>query len=98
MAELSDAFIALPGGVGPLEEISEVFVWLQLGLHQKPCALLNVNGFYNFLGRFLKEMTEARFMKEEHLAQLLILDQVEGVIEALLKSKLEFIDKWLDRR
>ena len=66
MAELADAFIALPGGLGTLEELFEVYTWAQLGLHQKPCALLNVEGYYDGIEDFLAHAVTERFVREEH--------------------------------
>ena len=64
MAALSDAFLALPGGIGTLEELFEVWTWAQLGLHQKPCALLNVAGFYDRLSSFWNFVTEEGFLRQ----------------------------------
>jgi uncharacterized protein (TIGR00730 family) len=66
MVELSDAFVALPGGVGTLEEIFEVWTWGQLGSHSKPCAFLNTQGFYNRLLDFLDHVVEEAFLKPGH--------------------------------
>jgi len=68
MAELSDAFIALPGGLGTLEELFEVWTWRQLGLHAKPCGLLNVSGFFDGLTAFLRHAVDERMLKAEHRA------------------------------
>jgi uncharacterized protein (TIGR00730 family) len=68
MAELSDAFIALPGGLGTLEELFEVWTWRQLGLHAKPCGLLNVSGFFDGLTTFLQHAVDERMLKAEHRA------------------------------
>jgi len=97
MAELADGFVALPGGVGTLEEIFEMITWSQLGLHAKPCAFLNVAGFYDHLIRFLQGMVDHRFLKRErHLALIF-----ENHRETLLTKLREFlpiqIDKWIDR-
>ncbi|MBT8071313.1 MAG: TIGR00730 family Rossman fold protein [Gammaproteobacteria bacterium] len=64
MAELADGFIAMPGGWGTLEEIFEILTWAQLGFHEKPCALLNVEGYYNGLIDFLEESFEQQFVKQ----------------------------------
>ncbi len=72
MAELSDGFIAMPGGFGTLDETFEVITWAQLGFHKKPCGLLNVCGFFDDLHTFLKTAAKERFIKEEHLSMLLI--------------------------
>lgn len=71
MAELSDGFIALPGGIGTLEELFEMFTWLQLGFHQKPLGLLNVDGYYDLLLQFLTHAVDSEFLKPEHHALLL---------------------------
>jgi uncharacterized protein (TIGR00730 family) len=97
MTDLADAFVALPGETGTLEEIIEVFVWLQLGLHQKPCALLNVNHYYDSLAVFLDQMTQSRFLKSKHRDQLLCLNKVEGCLKTLLAHQPVFLDKWLDK-
>ncbi|HZW21672.1 TIGR00730 family Rossman fold protein [Noviherbaspirillum sp.] len=73
MAELSDGFIAMPGGIGTLEELFEVFTWSQLGLHDKPIGLLNVNGYYDRLIGFLEHVVAERFLRQEQ-ASLLIHD------------------------
>ena len=71
MAELSDGFIAMPGGIGTMEELFEVLSWAQLGLHEKPCALLNVAGYYDPLIRFLDHAVEQDFIKPKHRALLI---------------------------
>jgi uncharacterized protein (TIGR00730 family) len=71
MASLSDGFIAMPGGIGTLEELFEVFTWSQLGLHNKPIGLLNVEGFYDGLIAFLRHVVEERFLKTEQASLLL---------------------------
>ena len=68
MAELSDGFVALPGGLGTLEELAEVLTWSQLGLHRKPCGLLDVDGFYEPLLTFLDHTVTERFVSVEHRA------------------------------
>jgi hypothetical protein len=73
MADLSDAFIALPGGLGTLEEIFEVVAWAQLGFHDKPCGLLNVAGYYDALLSFLDHAVKSAFLRQSH-RELLIGD------------------------
>ncbi len=98
MADLADAFIALPGGIGTLEEIIEVFTWLQLDFHEKPIGLLNVCGFYDQLLEFLHHMVKQKFLKDEQLEML----QVSSDPIALLDKLQTFIPvktaKWFDRR
>ena len=75
MAELSDAFVALPGGVGTVEELIEVYTWTQLGLHAKPCALLNAGGYYDHLIGFLDHAVAERFLRPEHRELLVVADE-----------------------
>ena len=72
MAELSDGFVAMPGGVGTLEELFEIWTWAQLGWHHKPCALLNVAGYYDGLGTFLDHATEEEFLRPNHRQMLIV--------------------------
>ena len=70
MADLSDGFVALPGGIGTLEELFEMWTWAQLGLHDKPCVLLNIAGYYDQLIGFLDKMTDSGYLKEASRLQL----------------------------
>ena len=97
MAELSDGFIALPGGSGTLEELFEVFTWSQLGLHRKACALLNVAGYYDGLAAFLDHAVDERFLRPEHRAMLLSEDTPATVLAALEAFDPPVADKWIDR-
>jgi uncharacterized protein (TIGR00730 family) len=72
MAELSDGFIALPGGIGTMEEFFEVLSWAQLGIHNKPCGLLNVSGYYDPLIQFLDQAVSQDFVKPKHRALLIV--------------------------
>lgn len=98
MAALADGFLALPGGVGTLEEIIEVFVWMQLGLHAKPCALLNVNGYYDPLVKLLTHMTESRFLRPEQLSQLIVTRGPSEALDRLQSFSPTVVEKWIDRR
>jgi uncharacterized protein (TIGR00730 family) len=97
MAQLSDGFVALPGGSGTLEELFEVFTWSQLGLHRKACALLNVAGYYDGLEAFLDHAVRERFLRAEHRAMLLCEDTPPAVLDALERFEPPAVDKWLDR-
>jgi uncharacterized protein (TIGR00730 family) len=97
MAELSDAFVAMPGGAGTLEEIFEVFTWTQLGFHSKPCAFLDVDQYYAWLFQFLDHMAEQRFIKEEHLATLIRGDDPAELLIQLRSFSPVTVDKWIDR-
>jgi len=96
MYDLSDGFIALPGGLGTMEEIFEVLTWAQLGLHQKPCGFLNINAYFDPLIAFIDGMVTHRFMKEKHRW----LVQAASTLEALLKCFEDFrsphLDKWIE--
>lgn len=82
MAELSDAFVALPGGAGTLEEIFEQWTWSQLGIHQKPCAFLNVVGFYDDLLKMLQGSVERGFSQERFVDKLIVAEQIEDILAA----------------
>lgn len=88
MYELSDGFIALPGGIGTFEEFFEAFTWLQLGYHNKPVGLLNVNGFYDELLKFLINATESGFMKKAVLDILVVEEDPYVLIEKMKKIDL----------
>lgn len=82
MAELADGFIALAGGAGTLEEISEQWTWAQLGIHQKPCAFLNTLGYYDPLIEMIHQMAEKQFTKQIYAETLINSDSIESIIEA----------------
>ena len=98
MADLSDAFIALPGGIGTMEELFEAFTWLQLDLHHKPVGLLNVAGYYDSLIEFLAHMRGQRFLKAEHLDTLLVDDNVETLLDRFSRFDHKPLGKWIDRQ
>jgi uncharacterized protein (TIGR00730 family) len=83
MAELSDAFVALPGGLGTVEAFFELLTWSQLGLHRKPCAVLDVAGYYQPLIRFLDHMTREGFMARPHRDMVLIEEDPEALVRRL---------------
>ena len=98
MAELSDAFVALPGGIGTLEELFEVYTWAQLGLHQKPCALLNVAGYYDAIADFLTHAVNERFLRDETRALLMVEDEAAPLLERLRAfAPGAAVPKWIDR-
>ena len=98
MAELADAFIALPGGIGTLEELFEVYTWAQLGLHRKPCALLNVEGYYDGIAGFLADAVAERFLREEHRDMLMVERDPHALIERLREFEPDAVlPKWIDR-
>ncbi|WP_445501068.1 LOG family protein [Microvirga sp. G4-2] len=95
MAELSDGFIALPGGLGTFEELFEVWTWAQLGYHKKPCALLNVSGFYDRLAHFLDDVVERGFVKPVHRAMLIVKDEPAALIDAIRSYEPPKVEKWI---
>jgi uncharacterized protein (TIGR00730 family) len=97
MAELSDAVIALPGGTGTLDELFELFTWSQLGLHRKPIGLLDVDGYWQPLLRFLEHAVDERFLRAEHFQSLLVEREPEPLLDRLGSYQPRARDKWLDR-
>jgi uncharacterized protein (TIGR00730 family) len=97
MAELSDGFIALPGGLGTLEEVFEVLTWAQLGLHQKPCGLLNIRGYYRSLIAFLDHAVSERFIRDVHRTMLLVEEEPERLLDHFERYQAPEVVKWVDR-
>src|SRR3546814_9774269 len=81
MAERADGFVALPGGAGTLEEIFETWTWAQLGMHEKPCGLLNIAGYYDQLAGFLDNAVQESFMRAEHRAMLVVESRPAALLE-----------------
>lgn len=96
MADMSDAFIALPGGIGTLEEMFEVWTWSQLGFHAKPVGLLNVAGFFDPLKAFLDQLVTEGFVKEAHRAILCAESDPDTLIDRLQAAELPTDRKWVD--
>ncbi len=97
MTELSDGFIALPGGFGTLDELFESLTWLQLAYHTKPIGLLNVGGFFNGLIQFLDHARDERFLRDLHRDSLHTDDNLTVLIEKLRNAVAPDTGKWLDR-
>jgi len=98
MADLSDAFVALPGGIGTLEELFEVYTWAQLGLHRKPCGLLNVDGYYDGIADFLTHAVTERFLRDEHRDLLMVEDDPATLLERIRGFEPDVaLPKWIDR-
>jgi len=95
MAALSDGFIALPGGFGTLEELFEVLTWAQLGLHQHPCGLLNVAGYFDGLLEFLDHAQGQGFVKSIHREMLLVDGDAVRLIDRFTAYRAPRVDKWL---
>jgi uncharacterized protein (TIGR00730 family) len=97
MAELSDGFVAMPGGVGTFEEFFEVVTWTQLGVHRKPCGLLNVAGFYTPLAVFIDQAVSEGFIKPVHRAVIVVDDDPARLLDSLLTTVLPDVPKWIRR-
>jgi uncharacterized protein (TIGR00730 family) len=103
MADLADAFIALPGGLGTIEEFFEILCWSQLGLHAKPCGLLNIGGYYDRLTAFLDHTVEEQFVRASHRELILVERDADAMLDAFDRyraphsDKVEWILKMNDR-
>lgn len=97
MADRADAFVMLPGGLGTWEEFIEALTWTQLGIHQKPCAILDVVGFFDPLVAQLDAATRQRFIRPEHRAMVIVDSDPEVVLDRLAAWQPVALDKWLDR-
>ena len=95
MFDLSDAFIALPGGFGTLEEVAEILTWGQLGLHTKPCGLINVDGYFDLLLSFLDNAVSKGFMWQEHRDMLLVSHTPEDMLKRIAAYSAPKIEKWV---
>ena len=97
MADLSDAFVALPGGAGTLEEFFEVWTWAQLGHHRKPVAILNVDGFFDPLLVFVDRQRDEQFMRAEHRAMLIVETEPERLLDRFMTYEAPVVSKWISR-
>ena len=96
MAELSDAFVALPGGIGTLEELFEVYTWAQLGIHSKPLGLMDVAGYYQPLVAFLDHAVQERFLRPETRTLLAVSEDLEDLLDGLATWEPVSVHKWID--
>jgi uncharacterized protein (TIGR00730 family) len=94
MFDLSDAFIGLPGGLGTVEELMEILTWAQLGFHKKPCGLLNVSGYFDYILSFLNHATSEGFIKPAHRDMLLVSEDPAILLERFRSYDPAKIDKW----
>ncbi len=95
MNELSDGVIALPGGFGTLEEFFEMLTWAQLGLHNKPIGILNLDGFYDELIRLVGKMVDHGFLKEEHRQMLMVDTEIDGLLRRMISYAAPAVRKWI---
>jgi uncharacterized protein (TIGR00730 family) len=97
MADLADAFVALPGGMGTLEELFEIYTWIQLGLLSKPVGLLDVRSYYDHLVAFLDHAVAERFVTVEHREMLVVEQRADALLEAFRRWRPPSRTKWIDR-
>jgi uncharacterized protein (TIGR00730 family) len=98
MADLSQGFVALPGGMGTLEEFAEILTWAQLGLHQRPCGLLDVAGYYRPLVAFFDHAKAEGFVRPEHRGLVLVADDPDALVDRFLAWQPPGLRKWIDDR
>ena len=98
MAELSDAFIALPGGFGTLEELAEILTWAQLGLHRKPYGMLNIENFYDPLLAFFDHAVAENFVRQAHRDLVIADTDPARLLDSLASAHPPNLDKWIDRK
>lgn len=98
MNDLCDGVIALPGGFGTLEELFEMLTWAQLGLHKKPIAILNINGFYDALITLLETMTQKGLLKEINQKMLLVSDNIDDLLLQMKNYTAPTVGKWIEKK
>lgn len=96
IAELSDGFIALPGGIGTLEEFFEIWTWAQLGVHQKPCGLLNIAGYFDPLLAFLDRAVEEKFVREVHRSMVIVENDPKALLARFEAYEPPKVVKWIN--
>jgi len=97
MSDLSDGFVALPGGWGTMEEFFEVLTWGQLGFHRKPCGLLNIHGYFDRLLSFAEHCVDEGFVKREHRSMILVSDSPNELLDGMAAYKAPVVKKWIER-
>ena len=97
MSELSEGFVVLPGGIGTMEEFFEVLSWAQLGMHSKPCGLLNVEGYYEPLLAFLDHAVVQGFLGEKHRSMVLAETEPELLLQAFARYRAPEVAEWINR-
>lgn len=95
MFDMSDGFIALPGGFGTLEEVAELLTWAQLGLNSKPCGLVNVGGYFDHLLSFFDHAVSRGFIKRQHREMLLVAEEPRVLLKQMAAYKAPVVEKWV---
>ena len=96
MADLADGFVALPGGLGPVEEFCEVITWAQLGIHSKPCALLNIDSYFDPFLSFLDHTVDQGFVDPQSRALVLVAEEPAALLDAMRRYEPASVARWLD--
>lgn len=96
MAELADGFVAIPGGLGTLDELCEILTWAQLGIHRKPCGLLNFEGFFDAFLDHLDRAVRERLLRQEHRDLLMVEREPQDLLHRMAASQPQAVRKWLD--
>ena len=96
MAELSDGFVALPGGIGTLEEFFEIWTWAQLGVHEKPCGLLNIAGYFDPLLEFLDRAVEEEFVRDVHRSMVIVESDAAALLDRFESYEAPKVVKWVN--
>jgi len=96
MAELSDGFVALPGGIGTLEEFFEIWTWAQLGVHDKPCGLLNIAGYFDPLLEFLDRAVAEKFVRDVHRSMVIVESEPEALLRRFESYIAPKVVKWVN--
>lgn len=97
MADLADGFIALPGGFGTYDEFCEVVTWAQLGLHQKPCAMLNVAGYYDAMIAMFDHAVQEGFVRDTHRGMLIVASDISDLLNQMQTYRAPVVTKWITR-
>jgi uncharacterized protein (TIGR00730 family) len=97
MADLADGFVALPGGWGTVEEFFEVLTWAQLGLHRKPCGLLNIQGYYDRLLSFTEHAVDEGFVRREYHSMISVSGSPGKLLDTMAAYKAPAVEKWIER-
>lgn len=98
MADLADGFVALPGGFGTYEELFEVITWSQLGIHAKPCGLLNVAGYFDPLIELMDHAMTEGFVRTDHRTMVLLERDIDRLIDHMAAYESPVVEKWITRR
>ena len=97
MSDLADGFVALPGGMGTLDELFEIVTWAQLGLHVKPCGVLNVEGYFDKLLAFIEHSVAERFVRTEHAAMIAVAASAADLLDRMASYRAPIVQKWIER-